>query len=262
MKPKAQFMQVTPDMAREWFQLSGGNPRGFRKHWAQYLADALKRGEWLLTHQGVAISESGVLIDGQHRIWAIMNTGISATLLVVTGVPDESALVIDRGLKRTYADVIGISKDEAELPAIAARYLFATQSPSPQQVKCMADAGMIAIHEKIHSAYAGKVKTFTAAPMRLAVAYMLMKGHDEKFVLGQYKALASESINDMTPTTRLFYKLAKDGKVNVHNYDETIVRAIRCFDPTETNLKKLYATDEQKAALRNDMRDALAALIK
>lgn len=35
-------------------------------------AEAMSRGEWMVTHQGIAFSSAGVLVDGQHRLAAVI----------------------------------------------------------------------------------------------------------------------------------------------------------------------------------------------
>ena len=85
----------------------------------------------VLTHQGIAISETGRLLDGQHRLTAIANTGISAKFLVATGIPDDSFSVLDTGSARTAADVLSIGKisNAAALAAAIRLYLLYWELP-------------------------------------------------------------------------------------------------------------------------------------
>ena len=39
-----------------------------------WIARDMKAGHWRLTHQGIAFDPAGVLIDGQHRLWAIVES--------------------------------------------------------------------------------------------------------------------------------------------------------------------------------------------
>jgi len=48
------------DITEEHFE--GRMERGF--------AEAMRRGEWMVTHQGIAFDTQGVLVDGQHRLAA------------------------------------------------------------------------------------------------------------------------------------------------------------------------------------------------
>lgn len=97
----------------------------------RFFESQLRRGEMQLTHQGIAISASGRLLDGQHRLTAIVNTGISASLLVATGLPDSSFTVLDTGTARTAADVFSIDgASHASCLATGIRlFLYYTEIP-------------------------------------------------------------------------------------------------------------------------------------
>ena len=69
----------------------------------------LKDGEMQITHQGIAISKSNVLLDGQHRLLAIAHTGISAKMMITYDMPDTVFAVLDTGGKRTSSDVLSIN---------------------------------------------------------------------------------------------------------------------------------------------------------
>jgi alkylhydroperoxidase/carboxymuconolactone decarboxylase family protein YurZ len=263
MKQKctAQFVDVSPEQALVWLDKNTRN-RKLRKWNVIALSEAIKRGEWITTHQGIAFCESGRLLDGQHRLHAIVMAETTVRMLVVTGIDDAAFQVIDRGLMRTYSDVTKLPRKTGELAAIACRYLHKTNKPSPQQVLAMANAGMIDIQSKIEEATAANVKVLSSAPVRLAVAFMILKGYSERFVLEQYKALVTRNYQDLTETSQTFLRRVDCGDVDVHDADDVITRAMRCFDPTETNLKKIYASPEQKAEMRTELCEILSRLLK
>lgn len=64
-------------------------------------------GNWLLTNQGIGVSDDGQLIDGQHRLMAIRKCGYPPVpLLVVRGLADDVRLVVDRQAKRSVRDAL------------------------------------------------------------------------------------------------------------------------------------------------------------
>lgn len=65
-------------------------------------------GTWKFTHQGIAIDEDGNLLDGQHRLIAIMKANVAINVLVVTGLPRGIFAYIDRGKNRTARDLFSI----------------------------------------------------------------------------------------------------------------------------------------------------------
>lgn len=59
----------------------------------------LIHGCFQLTHQGIAIAEDNELVDGQHRLIAISETGIPAWMWVCYNAPKSTK--IDKGVMRT-----------------------------------------------------------------------------------------------------------------------------------------------------------------
>ncbi len=68
---------------------------------AQY-ADDLRNGRWEVTLQGIAINTEGKLIDGQHRLSAVVKSGCTVPMMVTWDVNESTHL--DSGLKRNTKD--------------------------------------------------------------------------------------------------------------------------------------------------------------
>jgi len=76
-------------------------------------AEAMQRGEWIVTHQGIAFDVNGVLIDGQHRLAAIVEADVPVDLTVFTDVDDGTFDVLDTGKRRNAADVLAIEGEKS-----------------------------------------------------------------------------------------------------------------------------------------------------
>lgn len=76
------------------------------------LEKAIRNGEWLLTHQGIGIDERGYLLDGQHRLWAIVKAGEPVPIRVTYDLPSEVMSVIDRGRVRSLGNVLHIQGEK------------------------------------------------------------------------------------------------------------------------------------------------------
>jgi hypothetical protein len=83
------------------------NNRNIRKSVvAKYVKD-IKSGNWHLTNQGIGVSETGILIDGQQRLTAIKDCGYPPVqLLIVRGLKEESRLCVDVHAKRSMRDML------------------------------------------------------------------------------------------------------------------------------------------------------------
>ena len=106
-------LRITPDKAREFLSKNAGN-RPVRSNWVETLAEMIRKGEWQTTHQGIAIDEDGNLLDGQHRLRAIISAGKAVDMLVTTGLPRSAFKHADCGRNRTPSDRIKLLNDEAD----------------------------------------------------------------------------------------------------------------------------------------------------
>jgi hypothetical protein len=98
---------VTPDMAANWLA-RGGKNRKLNERRVEALVAAIRRGEWRLTGDSVKLDVSGMVRDGQHRLQAIVKSGIPIETLVVRGVTEDAFDVMDTGRSRTIGDVLGM----------------------------------------------------------------------------------------------------------------------------------------------------------
>ena len=101
---KSTVQTVTPEMASQWLACNKIN-RPLRSSWVADLAGMILRGEWQTTHQGIALDADDGLLDGQHRLSAIVAAGEPVEMLVTTGLPAASFGVLDRGRSRTLNDI-------------------------------------------------------------------------------------------------------------------------------------------------------------
>jgi len=101
-------MEVTPEQAAKWLEENTKNRPLCHAH-VQRLAEDMRARRWQLTHQGIAFDSNGLLLDGQHRLWAIVEAGVPITFQVFFNEPPDSRLVIDAGKRRSNLDIIALS---------------------------------------------------------------------------------------------------------------------------------------------------------
>lgn len=95
---------VTPELAQRMLDLNTAN-RPIRRGDVALWRNVIESGEFRYTHQGVAIDETGVLQDGQHRLTGVVESGIAVEMQVSIGMPKENFNAIDSGLRRNFRDV-------------------------------------------------------------------------------------------------------------------------------------------------------------
>ena len=92
---------VTPEIANGWLKTNPRN-RTIKATAKNKLVTDMKNGEWVTTHQGIAISPSGKLLDGHHRLEAVAESGIACWMWVAFNAPETSK--IDHSVPRSDRD--------------------------------------------------------------------------------------------------------------------------------------------------------------
>lgn len=111
---RSQWIDVTPAMAKKWLENNFVNRRVDDDTVKAYARDMIN-GVWVATHQGVAFNDKDELIDGQHRLYAIILAKKTIRMMVTFGLPCEikdaemtTMDAVDRGRTRSVADQLRI----------------------------------------------------------------------------------------------------------------------------------------------------------
>lgn len=113
--------QITPALAAEMLSYNTRN-RPLTPSVVDRYAEQMADGKWGYTRVPVIFSDKGRLIDGQHRLSAIVQSGEVVFVDVAFGAPDETFDLIDVGKKRTAGDIFAINgvKDATHVAAATA----------------------------------------------------------------------------------------------------------------------------------------------
>jgi hypothetical protein len=93
------LVRVTPADAERWLETRVRVQRPVSQRHVEELASAFRRGEYHFTHQGIAFNKDGANQDGQHRLWAIFNSGVTVDINVTFGQPPEAMRIIDSKIR-------------------------------------------------------------------------------------------------------------------------------------------------------------------
>lgn len=101
----AEATDLTPALAREWMNQNTRN-RALREGVVGRLAEAMSRGEWMENGETIKFDWHDVMIDGQHRTAAVIESGVTIPVLVVRGLDPRSQETVDRGTRRSLGDML------------------------------------------------------------------------------------------------------------------------------------------------------------
>jgi len=95
---------VTSQCASRALAINTGN-RFIRQANLDYLTNLIRIGEWRDDHnQGITFSDKGRLIDGQHRLMAVVKSSRPVMMRVDTGADDDLRRHFDTGASRSMCD--------------------------------------------------------------------------------------------------------------------------------------------------------------
>lgn len=101
MSERYSIIEINPTLAKTLLARRAAN-RSLNEHLVARYAEDMSRGRWRCGGDPISISPSGELLNGQHRLAAVVKSGVTITALVGFDVPADS--VFDSGRKRTYGD--------------------------------------------------------------------------------------------------------------------------------------------------------------
>lgn len=145
--PRAALMTITPAIASDWLNRNTRN-RPLKKTLVQRIAREISEGRWQMNGDTIRLSDDGTLLDGQHRLHAIVAAGKSVESLVAFNIPSDSFLTIDTTRAvRNGGDLLALEgKKNAIATAATAKLAYAwkrTGNPFNSNANVSPSAGQI-----------------------------------------------------------------------------------------------------------------------
>lgn len=128
--PVYTVVDITPDLAKKWLAQNTHN-RNLRERVVNGYAADMRDGNWVEDGQSIRFAKGdivlldnppihgGALLDGQHRLSAIVKADTTVRMLVVSNLPDSTQETMDTGAKRSLGDVLKLRGEERYVPLAA-----------------------------------------------------------------------------------------------------------------------------------------------
>jgi len=100
---------IDPEQAKYLLNKNFENNRNIVKSQVTKLVTSMRKDIFYCSSDAIAIDEDGNLVNGQHRMSAVAQSGVTCEFLVVRGFPREHVKCIDLGRKRMMDDRIQIA---------------------------------------------------------------------------------------------------------------------------------------------------------
>ncbi len=103
---------ITPEHAKQYLIHNVRNRKFKAAVVAEYVR-SMKCNQWCFTGEAIIFDEEDVLLNGQHRLMAIVKAGVELPFLVVRGVSKAAFLYMDIGSRRNGKDALNIHDPSA-----------------------------------------------------------------------------------------------------------------------------------------------------
>ena len=127
-KITAKVETITPEIAKTMLGENVNNRRISRDN-VNLFAREMRNGEWRFNGEAIKFGKDGRLLDGQHRLLAVIAADKPLTTLVIRGLEDETQQTMDSGKTRTLGDVLTLrgEKNSTQLASLARAVYLADQ---------------------------------------------------------------------------------------------------------------------------------------
>lgn len=111
---------ITPEIAKTMLGENVNN-RCISRDNVNLFAREIRNGEWRFNGEAIKFGKDGRLLDGQHRLLAVIAADKPLTTLVIRGLEDETQQTMDSGKTRTLGDVLTLrgEKNSTQLASLA-----------------------------------------------------------------------------------------------------------------------------------------------
>lgn len=240
----SEVVTITPVLARLILQRNPENRAISAKRLAEIRAD-LENGHWVFNGESIIVSADGLLNDGQHRLTACRDTGVSMRTLMVFGVHRSARLTTDQGTARTAADYLsmGGKPHEAAVVAAVARLVWQydnygtvdtrnhhkkSRLPTKAEIIGTADDNMQAIQRSVDRVTGGH-KALASRSLIAFCHFIFDRIDPEAAAFFIARLLDGTSLSADSPIYVLRQRLTNDPRMLITERFEAIVRAWNAY---------------------------------
>lgn len=260
---KFTTMKISPSTAETLLKTNNNN-RVKSKYQIRNYAREMKLGRWNLTAEPIMVTADGELINGQHRLEAVVLSGMHVDFTVAT-VPDTSTFrVLDMGRKRSHADILGIPKSIANSLNVILNTVNEFKPPSAHDVSTLERSYIGSLLYEIDDYVKPKGRTWGKTQIKVACALAIIINRCEKDrAFEAYKKVCHMPVHCWHPLLLDFYRYVAEHP-NPHHMaqkylylNEYFSRSFYCFQNLNTSRKNVRIRKSFVESIRPEITEAI-----
>jgi len=244
---EATVETITPKDAIKMLKTNTYNRTVTKTRVRQY-SRQMKNGEWILTGQGITFDKNGTLQDGQQRLLALVDAGVTLQFLVIRGTEPEAFDRYDVGKNRTGGDVLSVYgvNNATRIAGFIGFYIrfkggytsFGNRSTDKYGISKHNILDIYRINPEMWQLIArntgrlyNKLKLYSTGIMGGFFAYLLDKNHSEQSIINFFNQLYGDDPDSNVSTITLRNVLIKDALGNKNIKPTTrVVYLVKCWN--------------------------------
>ena len=260
---KFTTMTISPSMA-ETFLKNNQNNRVKSNHQIRNYAREMKLGRWSLTAEPIMVTTDGELINGQHRLEAVIVSGMHIDFTVAT-VPDTSTFrVLDMGRKRSHADILGIPRSIANSLNVILKTVHEFKPPSCYDTSTLYKSYFGTLLIEIDDIVKPKGRTWGRTPIKVACALSIIIDRcDKEQAFDAYRKVCHMPMQMWPPLFMDFFRYVAEHPnpyylTNDYLYSsEYFLRSFYCFQNLNTSRKHVVLRKSFVEGIRPEITEAI-----
>ena len=265
---KALFGLVTPSLAAELLALNMQYNRPVSQPLVKKYACLMQSGEWVVSSP-IEFTKEGVLINGQHRLSAVIASGRAQPFSFLMGHEQKTAEVMDQGKNRSASDILfmrNVKLGRRHVAIIRTLHLVALGYKSHYVLSPPTIASLCEIYEerlRFCTTHSNKQNAIQNAPVFSAVALAYPhENHDRllDFLECWHTGTVKHGVED-NPAILLRSVYFSSNKGDVYTFALKAQTALSAF-LQKKNISMIKAPSQSKWSIDEFKTEALLAKVK
>lgn len=220
-------LTIGPEVAEYLLQFNTANYRKIKRSLVELLARQMTDGEWQHTHQGLAFTgpdyyNPGVLVDGQHRLTAIIKSGTTQKFQVSWGCVKDTESVVDITGTRSFRERERISSVLSGVVGVYSKLVILNGSVQRGLIRSDLETFLHKYREEYEmlvKATPKSTRRVTTSELRLAVILRMASDPERKdAILKDYVDLVNGEFHNPR-MSQLYMRLVNVGSTRVRFTD-------------------------------------------
>lgn len=241
-------LSITPERAYQWLERNANN-RPIRMPHIKNLARQMALGRWELSPEPVVFAKSGRLLDGQHRLMAVIESGATIRATVALVENEDVFRVLDQGVNRSNSDIMGIpSQIITPVQYLVSSSVASVKKVTPSDLEPLMDTDLFKYSRRVHEVVKPKHKRFKNAPFKASYIMAIMLGRISPERATQvYSDLSNINTVTWTPVMRTLFSQLENfngkysGSGSLRN--SFFMRGFYMFENVDTDKSSIMITE-------------------